>query len=322
MIKESILEQLVCFTDEEIDHLNGKDIIDRSIYLSKNIIDFHKLMKDSQLITVRKHARFFHYPKHSHNYIEMSYVYGGSMTHIIDGKEVEVNEGEIILLNRDIEHEILKTGENDIIFNFIINPEFFNYISALADKNMIFDFILETIYSHRLSGQFLLFHCQGNQEIRSYIEKIITHVYEIEYTSPVKLKLLVGLLLMTLMDYPDLIESHENESYDRILCTSVLNYIHQNYKTASLQEISERLHQPDYRISKLMKENTGFTFKQHLLNVKMEVAVNLLENTGTAIYDIAEKIGYENLTHFYKLFKNKYHLTPRQYRENSQCKKG
>lgn len=244
------------------------------------------------------------------------------MTHIIDGKEVEVNEGEIILLNRDIEHEILKTGENDIIFNFIINPEFFNYISALADKNMIFDFILETIYSHRLSGQFLLFHCQNNQEIRSYIEKIITHVYEIEYTSPVKLKLLVGLLLMTLMDYPDLIESHENESYDRILCTSVLNYIHQNYKTASLQEISERLHQPDYRISKLMKENTGFTFKQHLLNVKMEVAVNLLENTGTAIYDIAEKIGYENLTHFYKLFKNKYHLTPRQYRENSQCKKG
>ena len=322
MIKESILEQLVCFTDEEIDHLNGKDIIDRSIYLSKNIIDFHKLMKDRQLITVRKHARFFHYPKHSHNYIEMSYVYGGSMTHIIDGKEVEVNEGEIILLNRDIEHEILKTGENDIIFNFIINPEFFNYISALADKNMIFDFILETIYSHRLSGQFLLFHCQGNQEIRSYIEKIITHVYEIEYTSPVKLKLLVGLLLMSLMDYPDLIESHENESYDRILCTSVLNYIHQNYKTASLQEISERLHQPDYRISKLMKENTGFTFKQHLLNVKMEVAANLLENTGIAIYDIAEKIGYENLTHFYKLFKNKYHLTPHQYRENSQCKKG
>ena len=55
-----------------------------------------------------------------------------------------------------------------------------------------------------------------------------------------------------------------------------------------------------------MKENTGFTFKQHLLNVKMEVAVNLLENTGTAIYDIAEKIGYENLTHFYKLFKKRH----------------
>lgn len=43
---------------------------------------------------------FFHYPKHSHNYIEMSYVYGGTMTHIIDGKEIKVNEGELILLNR------------------------------------------------------------------------------------------------------------------------------------------------------------------------------------------------------------------------------
>ena len=31
MIKESILEQLVCFTDEEIDHLNGVLFIDNMI---------------------------------------------------------------------------------------------------------------------------------------------------------------------------------------------------------------------------------------------------------------------------------------------------
>lgn len=35
MINESILEQLVCFTDEEIDHLNGKDIIDQVSILLK-----------------------------------------------------------------------------------------------------------------------------------------------------------------------------------------------------------------------------------------------------------------------------------------------
>ena len=322
MIDEHILEQLICFTDEEIDHLNGKDTLDRSIYTDNNVIDYHKLMTEKQLITVRKHARFFHYPKHSHNYIEMSYVYAGSMTHIIDDKKVKVKEGEIILLNRDIQHEILTTGENDIIFNFIINPVFFDYISALSDGNMVFNFILETVYSHNNSGQFLLFHCQNNNEIRDYIEKIITYVFEVEYTRTVKLKLIVGLLLMTLMDYPDLIETHENRNYERILCTSVLNYIHQNYQTASLQEVSDRLHQPDYSISRLMKENTGFTFKQHLLNVKMEAAANLLINTGMAVYDIAEKVGYENLTHFYKLFKNKYHVTPHQYREQNYCKKG
>ena len=316
MLEESILEQLVCFTEEEINHLNGKEIIDRSIYTSQNVIDYHKLIQNNQLITVRKHARFFLYPQHSHNFIEMSYVYGGTMTHIIDGKEVVVNEGEIILLNRDIEHEILKTGENDIIFNFIIQPSFFDYISALADGNSIFNFILDTIYSHHSSGQFLLFHCQDNKDIRTYIEEIITHVYKQEYTSPVKLKLIVGLLLMTLMDYPDLIESHENKSYDRILCTSVLNYISQNYQTGSLQEISHILHQPDYRISKLMKEYTGLTFKQHLLNVKLERAADFLTHTGMTVYDIAEKIGYENLTHFYKLFKKKYQMTPLQYRNS------
>ena len=69
MIREDILEKLVCFTDEEIDNLNGKNIIDKSIYEheNSNIIDYHKMLGKDQMITVRKHTRFIEYPKQKHN---------------------------------------------------------------------------------------------------------------------------------------------------------------------------------------------------------------------------------------------------------------
>ncbi|HCK3395609.1 TPA: AraC family transcriptional regulator, partial [Clostridioides difficile] len=31
---------------------------------------------------------------------------------------------------------------------------------------------------------------------------------------------------------------------------------------------------------------------------------------------IIENVGYENLTYFYKIFKNKYGITPKEYKKN------
>ena len=89
MIPQYILEKLVCFSEEEINNLNGQNDIDRSIFINQksNTIDYHHLLEDNQLFSVRKHTRFCQYPAHKHNYIELMYVYGGSMTHTIESKK-------------------------------------------------------------------------------------------------------------------------------------------------------------------------------------------------------------------------------------------
>ena len=81
MIREDIMERLVCFSDEEINNLNGFVGIDKSIFISEqsNVVDADKLLKANQQFAVRKHARFCEYPKHRHNYLEFMYVYGGEM---------------------------------------------------------------------------------------------------------------------------------------------------------------------------------------------------------------------------------------------------
>lgn len=318
MLQESILEKLVYFTDEEIDNLNGKNKVDRSIYLNdrSQIIDCYKILDQHQQIGVRKHARFIEYPKHKHNYIELMYVYGGEMTHIIDDQKIILHEGELLLLNQNIEHSIEYCHENDIIFNFIIKPEFLEFLSMMMEhENDVFNFIFEALYSYENNGEYLVFKLQDNVLVKSYIESIITSLYVPQLNNSLELKLLVGLLLTELMNHPEYIETYQANSYEKLISSTILKYIATSYQEGSLAVLSEMLHLPDYKVCKIIRKQTGQTFKQLVQNERLKNAVYLLKNTHLPVTDIMLEVGYENITYFYKIFKNEFHMTPHVYRE-------
>ena len=317
MITDDILDKLICFSDEEIDHLNGVQRIDKSIFIDEksNIVDANKLLASNEQFSIRKHPRFLEYPKHRHNYLELMYVYGGVMTTIIDNKEIVVHRGELLLLNQNIEHSINYTDENDLVFNFIIKPEFLEYLASMVDeKNEIFNFIFKALYSYDNDGEYLLFKVGDNEMIRNYLEMIIMELYYPKINHAITLKLLVGLLLSELMNYPEKIEFYQGDNYEKLLTAQILKYIGMNYQDGSLSELAMQLHQPDYRICKIIKRQTGKTFKQLLQDYKVTQAAQLLKMTTLSIDEIIDKVGYENNSYFYRIFKDKYRLTPNEYR--------
>lgn len=317
VISEEILNKLACFTDEEIDNLNGKYTIDKSIFtdINSNIIDYHKLLHKDELFSVRKHVRFCQYPLHKHNYIELMYVYGGSMTHHIKDKTVVIQEGELLLLNQNIEHSIDYCNENDIIFNFIIRPEFFLFLSTmLEDDNVVSRFLFDSLYSYENDGEFIAFKVKNNKKVKMYIEYIITNLYEAELNKNLELKLLVGLLLTELMNHPEDIESYADDSYEKVLGSMILKYIGLHYKDGSLAELSQIICQPNYKICKLVKKQTGKTFVQLIQEEKLKAAQHLLITTNISMNDLIAEVGYENISYFYKIFKKRFHVTPQQYR--------
>lgn len=317
MIREDIMERLVCFSDEEINNLNGFAGIDKSIFISEqsNVVDADKLLKANQQFAVRKHARFCEYPKHRHNYLEFMYVYGGEMVTVIDDQEIVIKQGELLLLNQSIEHAIKYTNENDIIFNFIIKPEFLEFLSGMAEEqNEVFSFIFDALYSYDNKGEYLVFKVSDNEIVRNHIEAIITNIYQPQLNHSFTLKLLVGLLLTELMNNPHLIETYEGNNYNKLIVISILKYITLNYQEGSLSKLAKQIHQPDYKICKLIKEHTGFTFKQLIQEERLKVTANLLKTTGLPVIEIMQEVGYENITYFYKIFKEKFKMTPSIYR--------
>ena len=117
-----MLRELSVITEEEQKILDGRQEIDPQIYTEKKdmVIDSGKLLQRGKLIQVRPHTRFVHFPEHTHNYIEVIYMCQGSTTHILNGREVVLKEGDLLFLNQNAVQEILPAGKDDIAVNFII----------------------------------------------------------------------------------------------------------------------------------------------------------------------------------------------------------
>ncbi len=319
MIDLNIIEKLVYFTDEEIDNLNGKSKIDRSIFLNgfADVIDCNKILNKDEQFAIRKHARFAAYPKHRHNYLELMYVYSGTMTNVIDNQKVVVSEGDLIFLNQNVAHEIESTNENDIVFNFIIKPEFLEFVSSLnGQSNEVFAFLIESLYSSARNGEYFVFRLQNSKLIKNYIDDIVTTHYLKPVNHKSKLKLLMGLLLVELASSTDYIVNRTDNCDQTEIMEKVYHYIKYCYTEGSLQSLAESLDLSDYCLSRIIKKQTNHTFKQLIQQQRLKQAITLLESTHLPVAEIVCEVGYENITHFYRIFKSAYKYTPSVYREH------
>lgn len=319
MIDQAILEKLVYFTDEEIDNLNGKSKIDRSIFLNgfDDVVDCHKILGKDEQFAIRKHARFAVYPKHRHNYLELMYVYSGTMTNVIDNQKVVITEGDLILLNQNIAHEIEYTNENDIVFNFIIRPEYLEFVSSLnSPSNEVFAFLMESLYSNAKNGEYFVFKLQDSEIIKNHIDDIVTTLFLLPVNHKVKLKLLMGLLLVELASSTDYIVNRIDNGDRCEILDKVYHYINHSYREGCLQSLAESLNMSDYCLSKIIKKKTNQTFKHLIQQQRLKQAIRLLQATNLSVGEIVCEVGYENVTHFYRIFKSAYKFTPSVYREH------
>ncbi|MCR3758096.1 AraC family transcriptional regulator [Clostridium felsineum] len=318
-MKKSIHDKLLEITEEERKILDEKVFkVDKSIYTNENkfIIDSNMLLPKGELIDIRKHTRFIDFPEHNHNYIEVSYVYQGELRESIDGKSITLKRGEIIFLNQFITHRIEAAKEEDIIINFIIKPEFFDYVLTFLDnENVISKFLVTTLYKEYNKGEYLYFKVADQEEIQKLLEKIIIELYSPSVMSKSAIKLMVGLLLIELMRNSQYMDSYSSNNYEKKIMIDIFKYIEENYKDAVLSDICEKFKQPHYKLSRLIKRYTGMTFKELLQEKRLTKAVEFLEFSNYSILDIIDAIGYENPTYFYKIFEQKYGVTPKKYRD-------
>lgn len=337
-----LLEKLKPITQEEQEILNGKKDIKKELYTSGNrfIIDSRKLLAPSRLIEIRPHTRFIHFPKHTHNYVEMVYMCQGTTEHIIGGTEhIILNSGDLLLMNQHAVHEVLPASEDDIAINFIIMPEFFPYTMELIDhQNSLFEFLTSVLSSSEPDCDYLYFRVGNVAPVQNLVENLIWNINRSHATfcseNPHQPRvpdlmadsyesfnninhLTMGLLFLTLTEYADTLSQTKSSSYEQKLVLSVLKYIEHNYKDGTLEYIAGQYHLAPYTLSRILKKQTGNSFKELLVQQKMTRAAWLLTNTSLSTEEIFHAVGYENSSYFHKKFREIYHQTPKEYRNSN-----
>lgn len=95
-----------------------------------------------------------------------------------------------------------------------------------------------------------------------------------------------------------------------------VSYIKKNLsKNISRTDVASYVHLNEEYFSRLFKQQTGETFKDYVMMEKMREAQKLLKHSRLSISIIASKVGYDNFSHFSKMFKKITDQTPQEYRK-------
>ena len=174
---EELLLELKKITPEEEKILAGHQKIEKGLYMSAetDIIDATKLLEDGKMIQVRPHTRFIHFPRHTHNYIEVIYMCSGSTRHIINGEEVILRQGELLFLSQRATQEIYPAGEEDIAVNFIVLPDFFQYGLDMMEpeENLLRSFVIDCLRGEKENGGYLHFKVADVLPVQNLVENLI-----------------------------------------------------------------------------------------------------------------------------------------------------
>ncbi len=315
---EELLNKLREITPEEQRILDGRDCIEKELYMEAetNVIDAGKLLDTGKLIQVRPHTRFIHFPPHSHNYVEMIYMCKGCTHHLINGEDVYLQEGEILLLSQKAVQEIYPAGKEDIAVNFIILPEFFGECLKIiaSERNMLRDFVISCLRGENSSCGYFHFKVTDILPIQNLIENLIFTVWNRQPNKRSMNQVTMGLLFLLLMNQMDKLETG-TESEPQRFVMQILAYVEEHYRDGELSELAERMHYDLYWLSKEIRKRTGKTYTELVQDKRLRQAAYLLKNTGMPVTDIAIEVGYSNISYFHRIFQKRYHMTPKKYRD-------
>ncbi len=318
-MNEALLSQLRPVTAEEQAILDGSQRIQQELYTSRRefVVDSRKLLEKGQLIEIRPHTRFIHFPRHRHNYVELVYMCSGTTRHILNDTEtVTLEEGDLLFLNQGVYHEILPAGREDIAVNFIILPEFFDRsISMIERENVLRDFLLSTLSGGRADAHYLHIPAKDLLPVQNLMENMIWTLLHGGSGTNSQNQTTMGLLLLNLSQYAEAISRDDPNRQEQNLVFLTLKYIDTHYKSGTLAEVSARLGCPTYVLSRLLTKHAGGSFKDLLQQRKLQQAAYLLANTPLTVEAILDSIGYRNSSYFYRRFREKYGCSPVEYRK-------
>lgn len=320
MITETLYQELKKITEEEQYYLDGKKDIQKTLYMSHNssMIDAAKILEKGKLIQVRPHTRFVHFPKHTHNYIEVIYMCSGRTRHIVNDTEILLEEGELLFLNQSVTQEIFPAGENDIAVNFIILPEFFYYVLQLIgnEQNLLKELVIDCLTGKNDTVGYMHFKVADILPIQNLVENLIWSIWNKQPNKRSMNQITMGLLFLQLINHMDRMEANE-ENQDQKLIIDVLGYIEEHYRDGELTELAKMLHYDAYWLSKEIKKQTGKNYTELVQTKRLNQAVYLLENTGMSVLEVGMAVGYDNQSYFHRIFQKRFGMTPKKYRDNN-----
>ena len=85
-----------------------------------------------------------------------------------------------------------------------------------------------------------------------------------------------------------------------------------------LSQIAELCRINEKYLGRIFKEQACISFREYLMNIRLEKARDLLKQTSKSVTEICFFCGFNEITYFNHVFKKKYMLSPSEYRKENK----
>jgi len=316
MTDKRIVDTLLPITEEERKLLDGGNSIDTKLYMESaaNVVNSRKLLDSGKLITLRPHTRFADFPEHTHDYVEVVYMVKGTTTHIINGTQIVLGEGELLFLGQSVRQAIKKAGKDDIAVNFIVLPEFFgSSLSVIGEQDCpLKRFIVDCLCGGKKSEGYLHFKVSDVLPVQNLVENLIWTLITDTPNKRSTNRLTMELLFLQLLNHTECISYAKG---DDEITVKVLRHLEANYQSTTLNETAKLFHHDASFLSREIKRKTGKNYIELVQEKRLSQAAFYLKTTNMKIADISRSVGYENVSFFHRIFQKKFGLSPKKYRD-------
>lgn len=250
---------------------------------------------------------------HWHEDIQFIYVLEGEIEIKTLTKLVSVDAGSGVFINKNVVHLVRKNSACH--YNSFIFPDYFlkfyfgspakDFVESIIGKEQI----PICCFSRKTENHRTILNALKRL---SEIEKNKTNFYVYE--------VLVSLTTLWL-------EVRENiqfpsEKQDTVVYTRMqkfLQYIEQHFgEDVSLEVLAASANVSKSECLRCFKSTMQSTPYKYLIEYRLSKAAELLKNTDESISNIAECVGFHQISHFGKCFKEKTGLAPRDYRNRNR----
>lgn len=273
-------------------------------------------LKKSKFKIRKKHCDL-DIPEHRHEYMEIVYLLEGEIHMEIEGKSILMKKNNICIMDKNVKHSNKPLSENDLAVNILLTSQKFDsvFMHLLSDDNYISNFIINSFYSDNKTKKYMIHEIEQNSFLESVLINLICEYYSDSIRCESKINgclLLLFTELSRVFNKPSEIKIKKKHSKIK---EDIMEYLKNQYKDTSLLKAAEHFHfHPNY-LSSLVKKEFGKNFKDLLIDIRMVEAAKMLRTTNKKINIIVDEIGYSNEAYFYRQFKDKYNMTPFEYRK-------
>ena len=250
--------------------------------------------------------RNFVYPKHFHETFLIQIIDEGQNQFYCNGTNYQVSRKELVLINPGEVHTGF-ASKNEFLSYKVFYPELENLMAldeesfSPAVKDFTLKFTKTVIRDEEIIKNIrsLYSMCRFPED-----ELMIKETYQ-------------QVLLAIIKKYGiTKLSFEENVRQYSSVIRQAQEFIHDNLeKKLSLDKIAQQACLSPFHFLRVFKKFTGITLHQYIISLRVEKSKHLLQKKGVKIGDIYYKTGFQDHTHFTKVFKKLTGLKPKSYKK-------